>query len=276
MAAKSLPLRLIQRRRVPTLPVGRCSSPWIARCLSPRPCDVGCPSSHVSRTSSISSLPRPSSRGLSTVSSQHSIENQEAEGIGKSRLPSDFLSALRNLHPDLQVSANTYDLDSHGRGESYHPPAPPDAVIYPTSEEEIRDVLRLCVRERRVERDDGTSGVVEIVSIIPYGAGTSLEGHLHFLFPPGSSGNDANSDDGEMIDIPSSYFEGYDGVNSYRKVRVIRKGGISIDMSNFQSIGEVGPGDNSVTVGAGVTRNTLNEALRCVSTHRNVRFTTLL
>ena len=98
---------------------------------------------------------------------------------------------------------------------------------------------------------------VEIVSIIPYGAGTSVEGHLQFIFD--------NSEAGEVVEIPSSYFTGQDGqANSYKKVRIKRKGGISIDMRNFQQIGEVGPGDSCVKVAAGVTRNTLNEALRYV------------
>lgn len=50
--------------------------------------------------------------------------------------------------------------------------------------------------------------------------------------------------------------------NKSKRVRIRRKGGISIDMSLFQTIGEVGPGDSFVKVGAGVTRNTLNLALR--------------
>jgi len=50
--------------------------------------------------------------------------------------------------------------------------------------------------------------------------------------------------------------------NETKKVRIKRKGGISLDMCNFQSIGELTPGDGFVKVGAGVTRNSLNDALR--------------
>jgi len=149
-------------------------------------------------------------------------------------------------------------------------------VIYPTTLEEIQDILRLCCREKRnnegednvdVDDDVTTTTTVEIVSVIPYGAGTSVEGHLQFLFPPeekDDSSHTNNDERGEIVEIPSSYFTDQDeNVKSYyKKVQIKRKGGISIDMCNFQSIGEVGPGDSFVQVGAGVTRNTLNEALR--------------
>lgn len=89
-----------------------------------------------------------------------------------------------------------------------------------------------------------------------------MEGHLQFLFP---STDDGGDDDGEAVSIPTTCFAGhYDDRKGVKTVRVKRRGGVSIDMSNFQSIGEVGPGDSIVKVGAGVTRNTLNEALRCV------------
>ncbi len=89
------------------------------------------------------------------------------------RLPSDFLSSLLARHPDLDVSTNPYDLDTHGHGESHHPTSPPDAVVRPTRVEEIRDILSACCRERRsVEGgEEGELTIVEIVSVIPYGAG---------------------------------------------------------------------------------------------------------
>ena len=187
----------------------------------------------------------------------------------KSRLPCDFISTLQKRYPNLAISTNTYDLDSHGHGESHHPVQPPDAVIRPTSVEEIQDILSLCCRERKVEgtdNDDNLS-IVELVSVIPYGAGTSVEGHLNFLFP---TDDDTNNDrdtneEGKIVEIPSTYFANHDDNRTklFKKVRVQRKGGISIDMCNFNSIGEVGT-DGFVQAGAGVTRNTLNEALRYV------------
>src|SRR5688572_9297720 len=63
-----------------------------------------------------------------------------------------------------RVSTSAAVREHHGKDESYFPYAPPDAVVYPKSTEEVRDVVNLC-RQRRVP-------------MIPYGVGTSLEGHI--------------------------------------------------------------------------------------------------
>ena len=55
-------------------------------------------------------------------------------------------------------------LDQHGQDLSYHPPRRPDAVVYPESAEEVAVVLRFAV-----ERG---------IPVTPFGAGTSLEGHV--------------------------------------------------------------------------------------------------
>ena len=52
----------------------------------------------------------------------------------------------------------------HGRGESYHPVKAPDAVVFAESIEDVQSLLRICLARK--------------VPLIPYGAGTSLEGHL--------------------------------------------------------------------------------------------------
>lgn len=52
----------------------------------------------------------------------------------------------------------------HGRGEAWHPPKPPDAVVFPETTEEVAWTVRACHEAR--------------VPVVPFGAGTSLEGHL--------------------------------------------------------------------------------------------------
>ncbi len=99
------------------------------------------------------------------------------------RLPSDFLSTLQHMHPTLSISRNPYDLDSHGHGESHHPISAPDAVVRPTSVEEIQDILRLCCRLRQRKEGGGAEDdmpTVEIVSVIPYGVGACTFSRLHF------------------------------------------------------------------------------------------------
>lgn len=56
------------------------------------------------------------------------------------------------------------ELEQHGRGETHLPPAPPDVVVYPVTTDEVSAVVRVCA-----EHD---------APIVPYGAGTSLEGHV--------------------------------------------------------------------------------------------------
>ena len=91
--------------------------------------------------------------------------------------------------------------------------------------------------------------------------GTSVEGHLQFIFPDSDDEYSSVNED-EFVEIPTSCFSHQDDkqASSYKMARIKRMGGISIDMCNFQSIGEVESA--TVKVGAGVTRNTLNEALR--------------
>ncbi|MBK6631168.1 MAG: FAD-binding protein [Betaproteobacteria bacterium] len=54
--------------------------------------------------------------------------------------------------------------DQHGRDESVHPAAAPDAVVFAESTDDVAEAVRLCHTYR--------------VPIIPFGAGSSVEGHL--------------------------------------------------------------------------------------------------
>jgi D-lactate dehydrogenase (cytochrome) len=57
--------------------------------------------------------------------------------------------------------------EHHAHGESYHAPAPPDVVVYPTSTDEVARIVAECARTK--------------TPVVPFGAGTSLEGHVQAL-----------------------------------------------------------------------------------------------
>ncbi len=74
-----------------------------------------------------------------------------------------LLDKLR-AHFAERFSATPAVREQHGHGESHHEAALPDAVIFAQSTEEVAEIVRLCAAHR--------------VPVIPFGAGTSLEGHL--------------------------------------------------------------------------------------------------
>ncbi len=78
----------------------------------------------------------------------------------------DFEAAHRSLHELLgqRCSTSDYDIESHSHDESFHPPAPPDVVAFPESNDEVAAVVQIC-------RD-------HLIPVIPFGAGTAVEGHV--------------------------------------------------------------------------------------------------
>jgi D-lactate dehydrogenase (cytochrome) len=78
-------------------------------------------------------------------------------------LDASLLEGLRKLLGD-RLSVNETERVNHGMDESSFPPAAPDAVAFLGSTEEASELVRLCA-----EHD---------TPVIPFGAGTSLEGHV--------------------------------------------------------------------------------------------------
>lgn len=66
-----------------------------------------------------------------------------------------------------RCSTSAYDIESHAHDESFHPPAPPDAVAFPESSEEVAAIIGICRGLR--------------VPVIPFGAGTAVEGHVQAI-----------------------------------------------------------------------------------------------
>lgn len=78
-------------------------------------------------------------------------------------LPAEMLAALKQRFGD-RCSTALAVREQHGRDESPFDVPPPDAVVYCDSTEEVAAVVALAA--------------AHAVPVIPYGAGSSLEGHL--------------------------------------------------------------------------------------------------
>ncbi len=66
-----------------------------------------------------------------------------------------------------RVTRAIAEREHHSRGESHHVAAPPDIVCFPRSTEEVSEILKISARFR--------------LPVIPYGAGTSVEGQVNAL-----------------------------------------------------------------------------------------------
>lgn len=80
---------------------------------------------------------------------------------------------VSELHETLKaqlgdrVSSTPAVREHHSHGESWHEPASPDLVVFPTSTGEVAAIVSACARRR--------------VPIVPFGMGSSLEGHVNAI-----------------------------------------------------------------------------------------------
>jgi D-lactate dehydrogenase (cytochrome) len=82
---------------------------------------------------------------------------------------SEILGVISKLTSILgeRLSTNRSLREAHGQDLSWHTPHAPDAVVFPRSTEEVAAIVHICAE----------SGV----AIIPFGAGTSVEGQVAAL-----------------------------------------------------------------------------------------------
>jgi D-lactate dehydrogenase (cytochrome) len=83
-----------------------------------------------------------------------------------SKLSAQLHESLKGLLQDRMTTQRDL-LDRHGKDESFHQPYSPDAIVYPITNEEVSQIVQLCAAT-------GTP-------LVPFGAGTSLEGHIAAL-----------------------------------------------------------------------------------------------
>ena len=76
---------------------------------------------------------------------------------------SDAVERLSSRFGDKCVTSAAV-RDHHAKGEAHHAPVLPDAVLFPASTDDVREIVRIC-------HDTDCP-------ITAFGAGTSLEGHV--------------------------------------------------------------------------------------------------
>lgn len=79
------------------------------------------------------------------------------------RLTDDIVAILKGRFGDRFSQGESIRMQ-HGRDESAHDPAPPEAVFFAQTTSEVAEVVGLCHRHR--------------IPMIPYGVGSSVEGHV--------------------------------------------------------------------------------------------------
>jgi len=73
------------------------------------------------------------------------------------------LGAIAGAHLSVAAAVRAH----HARGESHHPAGLPDAVVFPETIEDVQAIVAACAKHR--------------CAVVPFGAGSSLEGHVNAL-----------------------------------------------------------------------------------------------
>src|SRR5689334_21422578 len=129
------------------------------------------------RSSAISSTSKPSrsattrsaglERKLMMATPAATLGSERSESTRSSGLPDALADELKTLLGQ-RFSTSAAVRDQHGLGESYHAVVAPDAVCFAETTEDVAAIVKACARHS--------------TPIIPFGAGTSLEGHVSAPF----------------------------------------------------------------------------------------------
>jgi len=63
-----------------------------------------------------------------------------------------------------RISTNETVIEQHSKDESYHTPSNPDVVVFPKTTEEVSEIMKIANQYE--------------VPVVPFGLGSSLEGHV--------------------------------------------------------------------------------------------------
>ncbi|WP_033829498.1 FAD-binding oxidoreductase [Bacillus andreraoultii] len=75
-----------------------------------------------------------------------------------------LVEELKNFLDVDRVSQNSTVLEQHSKDESYHTPSLPDVVVFPKTKEEVSQIMKLATKYE--------------TAVVPFGIGSSLEGHV--------------------------------------------------------------------------------------------------
>jgi D-lactate dehydrogenase (cytochrome) len=85
-----------------------------------------------------------------------------AESVDPAACDAAIVSLRQMLGVRLSSAAQV--REQHGKDASYHPYVAPDAVAFAQSTEEVSEIVTICARHK--------------VPLIPFGAGTGVEGNV--------------------------------------------------------------------------------------------------
>src|SRR5438132_13476133 len=98
-----------------------------------------------------------------TATQTAAVEPSRTRSKGSSGLTPELAEELKSMLGQRFSMAGAI-RDQHGVGESYHATIAPDAVCFAESTADVAAIVKACARHK--------------TPVIPFGAGTSLEGHV--------------------------------------------------------------------------------------------------
>src|SRR5947199_1191369 len=92
------------------------------------------------------------------------VLDSKAGGTRNSKATASAITALTATFGNRLVTSRAV-REQHANTTTWIANEPPDAVVFPQTTDDVQDIVRICARYR--------------VPVIPFGTGTSLEGHIN-------------------------------------------------------------------------------------------------
>lgn len=169
------------------------------------------------------------------------MSKASAQASGQSEALAELLALLGD-----RLTTSLPIREAHGRDESWHPVIAPDAVAFATSTEDVAAIIRICARHR--------------FPVIPFGTGTSLEGHISA--PHGGLSLDLSRMN-RIIEVHA------DDLDVHLEAGVTRKA-LNIHLRDMGLFFPIDPGADASLGGMAATRASGTNAVRYGTMRENV------